>query len=73
MRCQGEQHDQDRSQGVHDLHVWEITSQFVCLSAHVVVDDMDLTATRSVVAEVREALEHHFSIAHSVIEVEPAL
>ncbi len=57
----------------HDLHVWEITSQFVCLSAHVVLEDVPLSATQAVVAAVREALERDFAIAHAVIEIEPSV
>ncbi len=53
---------------VHDLHVWEVTSGFPALSAHVLVDaDTDCHA-------VRLALEHEihetFGIDHTTMQVE---
>lgn len=55
---------------VHDLHVWEITSQFVCLSAHVIVDDMSVKATEAIRESVNHLLEHDFGIGHAVIQLE---
>ncbi|MBT3267424.1 cation transporter [Candidatus Poribacteria bacterium] len=55
---------------VHDLHVWEITSQFVCLSAHIIVDDMPVKATQAIRDSVNHVLEHDFGIGHAVIQVE---
>ena len=55
---------------VHDLHVWEITSQFVCLSAHVTVDDMPIKATAAIRESVSHLLEHDFGIGHAVIQLE---
>ena len=31
---------------IHDLHVWEITTHFHCLSAHIVLDDLRLSETK---------------------------
>lgn len=53
---------------VHDLHVWSITSGFVALSAHVLVD-----ASRSpmeMLQEVRDILEERFGIEHITLQVE---
>jgi len=60
--------------GVHDLHVWTITSGFVALSAHVV-------PTAAVAPEEREGggllgrltheLEGRFKIGHTTIQIEP--
>ncbi|MEW6061755.1 MAG: cation diffusion facilitator family transporter [Bacteroidota bacterium] len=55
---------------IHDLHIWEITSQFVCLTAHIVLDDMKLSETQRIRSSIIEHLEHHFGIAHAVIQVE---
>ncbi|MEW5800299.1 MAG: cation diffusion facilitator family transporter [Bacteroidota bacterium] len=55
---------------IHDLHIWEITSQFVCLSAHIVLDDMKLSETQNIRSNITEHLKHHFGIAHAVIQVE---
>ena len=52
--------------GVHDLHVWTITSGFVALSAHVTVSSPD----PQVVWRVRDVLRERFDIEHSTIQVE---
>jgi cobalt-zinc-cadmium efflux system protein len=53
---------------VHDLHVWEVTSGFPALSAHVVVGagtDCHLARFR-----LAEMLERRFGIGHSTLQVE---
>jgi len=53
--------------GVHDLHVWTITSGFVALSAHVVITpEMD----RDVLWRLREMLRDRFDIEHTTIQIE---
>jgi cobalt-zinc-cadmium efflux system protein len=52
---------------VHDLHVWTITSGFVALSAHVVVEP---ECPDDVLWRVRAAIHDRFGIDHSTIQVE---
>ena len=53
---------------VHDLHVWEITSGFPSLSAHVLVGkDSDCHAAR---AEIESVLHDEFEIDHVTLQVE---
>jgi cobalt-zinc-cadmium efflux system protein len=53
---------------VHDLHVWEVTSEFPALSAHVVVDaDADCHKAR---LELAEMIERDFGIHHTTLQVE---
>jgi cobalt-zinc-cadmium efflux system protein len=53
---------------VHDLHVWEVTSGFPSLSAHVTVrDDTDCHATRRLVEAM---LLDRFSIDHTTLQVD---
>ncbi len=54
--------------GVHDLHVWTITSGFVALSAHVVAGP---EAPPDLLVRLRTTLEEDFGIGHSTIQVEP--
>ncbi len=54
--------------GVHDLHIWSITSGMVSLSAHV-----EATGTRSdtdVLRDVQERLKHRFGVEHCTIQIE---
>jgi cobalt-zinc-cadmium efflux system protein len=53
---------------VHDLHVWEVTSQFPALSAHVIVKaDADCHRAR---LELAELIERQFEIHHTTLQVE---
>lgn len=53
---------------VHDLHVWEVTSEFPALSAHVIVKrDADCHRAR---LELSELLEREFRIHHTTLQVE---
>ena len=53
---------------VHDLHVWEVTSEFPALSAHVIVaPDTDCHRTR---LELAELIERDFGIHHTTLQVE---
>jgi cobalt-zinc-cadmium efflux system protein len=55
---------------VHDLHVWEITSGYICLTAHVVVEDRRVSETH----DLRDALCHclwtRFRVAHVTLQLE---
>ena len=53
---------------VHDLHVWEVTSGFPALSAHVLVSEgCDCHATRR---RLEELLHRRFELDHSTLQVE---
>jgi len=53
---------------IHDLHVWEVTSGFPSLSAHVLVnEDRDCHQVR---LEVQRALSDTFDVAHSTLQVD---
>jgi cobalt-zinc-cadmium efflux system protein len=55
---------------VHDLHVWEVTSGFPALSAHVLVaDGADCHGTREALAAM---LHDQYGIDHSTLQVEHA-
>jgi cobalt-zinc-cadmium efflux system protein len=55
---------------VHDLHVWEVTSGFPALSAHVLVGPgCDAQKHRQ---ELAELLQEHFGIDHSTLQIEHA-
>jgi cobalt-zinc-cadmium efflux system protein len=54
--------------GLHDLHVWTITSGRVCLSAHVVArQSVDRDA---VINQVNELLRSRFQLDHTTLQVE---
>jgi cobalt-zinc-cadmium efflux system protein len=55
--------------GVHDLHVWTITSGMDSLSAHVVVEDGH--PPMELLSELRTMLHDRFGIDHITIQIEP--
>ena len=55
---------------VHDLHVWEVTTEFPTLSAHVLVDPgADCHGIRR---ELEGLLRDRFGLAHTTLQVEHA-
>ncbi|MEX2108027.1 MAG: cation diffusion facilitator family transporter [Solirubrobacterales bacterium] len=53
---------------VHDLHVWEVTSEFPALAAHVIVKkDADCHGARLALASL---LEQEFDVHHTTLQVE---
>lgn len=59
----------DGVRGVHDLHVWSISTSFVALSAHV---EAAAGEQGAVLEQVRVLLVRRFGIRHSTIQVEAA-
>jgi len=56
--------------GLHDLHVWSISSEHLALSAHVVVEDQSLPDSEHVMRELESRLCEKFGIGHTTIQVE---
>jgi cobalt-zinc-cadmium efflux system protein len=55
--------------GVHDLHVWTITSGIDSLSAHVVASDR--AEQGQLLGDIRRVLHDRFGIDHQTIQIEP--
>ncbi len=53
---------------VHDLHVWEVTSGFPALSAHVVVDDA--ADCHMIRLELEHELRERFELSHTTLQVD---
>ena len=56
--------------GVHDLHVWSLTQSLRTLSAHLVTDDIPVSAGAKVQGKVGEMLARKYGIAHSTLQLE---
>jgi cobalt-zinc-cadmium efflux system protein len=56
-------------QGLHDLHLWAITPQLPCLSAHVVVAEQTVSQADEIVAAVRTKLRE-MGIEHTTLQIE---
>ena len=56
--------------GIHDIHVWEITTRMYAMSAHVKVGDIKLSETEAILAKICELLNNRFDITHASIQFE---
>jgi cobalt-zinc-cadmium efflux system protein len=56
--------------GMHDLHVWALSSEEVALSCHVVVGECPLGDAEHVVRDLEQRLCERFDIGHTTIQVE---
>lgn len=56
--------------GIHDLHVWSITQSLRALSAHVVTDDISISAGTVIQRQINEILYHKYGIAHATLQLE---
>ncbi|MEE1926996.1 cation diffusion facilitator family transporter [Streptomyces sp. TRM 70351] len=63
----------DGVEGLHDLHVWTITSGMPVLSVHVVVcrDVLDAVGHERVLHDLQRCLGRHFDVEHCTFQLEP--
>lgn len=55
---------------IHDLHVWNICSGHIALSAHVVVNELNNTSSAQTLSAVQSLLQSQFGIEHSTVQFE---
>ncbi len=58
--------------GIHDLHIWSISSSDLALSAHVEAEDIALSETGTLLAAVKNMLARDFNVGHVTLELETA-
>jgi len=56
--------------GVHDLHIWSITRGLRTLSAHILTDDIPISAGARIQAAISDTLYHNYGIAHATLQLE---
>jgi cobalt-zinc-cadmium efflux system protein len=56
--------------GVHDLHVWSLTSGMNAMSCHVEVRTATLAESDALLGRINDLLRHRFSITHTTIQME---
>lgn len=56
--------------GVHDTHIWAISSSMNVLTTHILVKDMSISQTSEIIQEINENLYDKFSIYHTTIQFE---
>ena len=58
--------------GVHDLHVWSITQSMRTMSAHILTDDIAISAGADIQGQLNALLLHRYNIAHATLQLECA-
>jgi cobalt-zinc-cadmium efflux system protein len=56
--------------GVHDLHIWSLSSQVSALSCHVCLDTRDYPNGPEIIARINGMLKERFNIDHGTIQLE---
>lgn len=54
--------------GVHDLHIWSLSTSQVALTAHLVMDNFSID--ENFLAEINKELHNRFEIEHTTIQIE---
>ena len=56
--------------GIHDLHVWSLSSDLYALSTHVLIDRNDIDSINQIVSEINEMVKSKYNISHTVVQSE---
>ena len=56
--------------GVHDLHVWSISSNLRTMSAHILIDDISISSGAAIQAAINELVAHRYNITHATLQLE---
>jgi cobalt-zinc-cadmium efflux system protein len=56
--------------GVHDIHVWSLTQSLRTMSAHILTDDLHISAGADIQRQINELLNHRYNIAHATLQLE---
>jgi cobalt-zinc-cadmium efflux system protein len=56
--------------GVHDIHIWTITSGIYALSGHLFIDDQMVSKTKQIVENANQLLKEKFRISHTTLQIE---
>lgn len=57
-------------EGVHDLHIWSLSSQVAALSAHLLLGERSCEETQAIVDQVRRTLVQRFGLTHVTLQPE---
>jgi cobalt-zinc-cadmium efflux system protein len=57
-------------EGLHEVHIWTLTSGLYALSAHLKIADQTVNESSELLAKVNEALAHDFNISHTTLQIE---
>jgi len=56
--------------GVHDLHVWSLTQNLRNMSAHILTDDLHISAGADIQRQISEIVYRRYNISHATLQLE---
>jgi cobalt-zinc-cadmium efflux system protein len=56
--------------GVHDLHIWSITQNLRTMSAHILTEDVPISAGADIQRQINDIVYHRYKIAHATLQLE---
>lgn len=56
--------------GVHDLHVWSLTQNLRSMSAHILTNDISVSAGAEIQGRINELVYHRYNISHATLQLE---
>jgi cobalt-zinc-cadmium efflux system protein len=56
--------------GVHDLHVWSLTQSLRTMSAHILTDDLHISAGSDIRRQINEIVYRRYNISHATLQLE---
>ena len=56
--------------GVHDLHVWSLTQNLRTMSAHILTEDISVSAGAKIQGRINELVYHRYNISHATLQLE---
>mgnify|MGYP001041999422 CR=1 FL=1 len=56
--------------GVHDLHIWSLTQNLRTMSAHILTNDLPISAGADIQRQINEMVYHRYNIAHATLQLE---
>jgi cobalt-zinc-cadmium efflux system protein len=59
----------DGVRGVHHVHVWSINRSLRALSAHILTEDISVSAGASVQQAINDLLFHKYNIGHATLQL----
>lgn len=58
--------------GIHDIHVWSLTQSLRTMSAHILTDDLHISAGADIQRRISDIVRQRYNIAHATLQLECA-
>ena len=55
---------------IHDIHIWEITQDMYNMTAHILINEKDITNYAQILHDINHSLEDNYSIVHTTLQIE---